>query len=193
MRKINSINNFNKNNKFKAEFKAEFRAVFRMVLWSLLFLFLFGLLINFLKFFGFGLSYQESQSMTPGWYVAYPIFGFSKIKRNEKLLFQPNKITEDLMLERGWIAPHAFLMKYAMGVPGDFICIKKNYFWINGQKIGKIFQKDSLGRPLPKLKFCRVLEPKEYWMGSTRVMNSFDSRYFGVVNVNQIKSQVVKI
>ncbi len=159
----------------------------------LLVLLVFYLLILTLRDWGFGLSYQESESMTPGWYMTYPIFSLNNLNHGDIVLFRPNPNIENLMLSRGWILPDSPMMKYLRGLPGDFVCIQNNQLWINQVLIGPVAQKDSLGRDLPHWKFCQVLKPGQYLMISTRSTHSFDGRYFGWINQDQMIAKAIKI
>jgi len=157
---------------------------------SLLGLIIFYFFILFLSYLGFGLSYQESTSMTPGWYFTYPI---NSLTRNNIILFRPDEHTENYMLERAWILPGSPIMKYLKGMPGDFVCIKNNQIFINQKEIGNIKKLDSKNRPLPDLTFCQTLVHNQFFMISTRVPNSFDSRYFGPITQEQMLAKAIKI
>ncbi len=165
----------------------------RIIFLSLLGLIIFYIFILFLKNWGFGFSYQESTSMTPGWYVTYPIFLKNNISRNNIILFKPDKNTENYMLSRSWILPGSPMMKYLKGLPGDFVCIRNTEIFINHKKIGDIQKLDSQNRPLPRLTFCQTLVHNQFFMMSTRVPNSFDSRYFGPIMREQMISKAIKL
>lgn len=173
--------------------RAENKINLNKLILILLSLGLLEIVIYGLHVWGWGLSDQESQSMEPGWYLTYPVFFNHKIKTGDIVLFNPDKTTEQLMLARGWIGPNTPMMKYVRAESGDVVCIHDQALWMNQVLVGEIKQQDSLGRPLPQISFCRKLKEGEFFMVSTRRPNSFDSRYFGVVKLNQILARAVAL
>ena len=57
---------------------------------------------------------------------------------------------------------------------------------VNGQWRGPTLSHDRAGRPLPVWTGCRPLGDGQYFMFSDHVPNSFDSRYFGPIDVVDI-------
>ena len=53
--------------------------------------------------------------------------------------------------------------------------------FINELRVGSVQATDSLGRPMPTNTGCYRLQSGEYFLLSTAIKNSFDSRYFGPV------------
>jgi len=65
--------------------------------------------------------------------------------------------------------------------PGDHVDTTGDWLVINARCIAPIFTVDSEGRPLPIWRARRVLNPDEFFVFSSRVPNSFDSRYYGPI------------
>ncbi len=82
-------------------------------------------------------------------------------------------------------APEVILKPIAAG-PGDHIDTTGEILFINGRHIAPIFTRDSNGHPLPVWRVNRVLESDEFFVLSTRVWNSLDSRYLGSIRRHEI-------
>ncbi len=115
------------------------------------------------------------------------------MKRDEILVFEPPPDILDFLNQRHWMIPHDWLMKRAIGLPHDFICIKNQTVFINQEPIGPIESVDQNNQPLPHLSFCRKLNHNEYFLMSTYITRSFDSRYFGPVDFSLIKGRAIKL
>jgi type IV secretory pathway protease TraF len=85
-------------------------------------------------------------------------------------------------------APSAYLfIKPVAAGPGDRVCNDSvNGLEINGVWLAHIAKSDSRGRSLPVWQSCRWLRENEFYVFSNTVSNSFDSRYFGVIQSRQI-------
>jgi conjugative transfer signal peptidase TraF len=143
----------------------------------------------FLK--NYRLTNQNSHSMPEGWYWIVPLS--SPIYRNEILVFEPPPHILEFLNTRHWLIPNDWLMKKAMGLPGDFICLKDHQVWINQQPVAPILAVDKNDQALPNLSFCRKLTHNEYFLMSTYITRSFDSRYFGPIDFSLIKGKAIKL
>ena len=85
----------------------------------------------------------------------------------------------------GWYAP---LIKRIVAVSGDHVVVSKSGVFVNGVKLKNsgLFKTDSAGRPLWPAKSGAV--PQGFvWLMSDYNPQSFDSRYFGAIPVQQIQ------
>jgi conjugative transfer signal peptidase TraF len=73
------------------------------------------------------------------------------------------------------------LLKTVAAGPGDQVCAEDGRLMIAGRVRAPIAWTDRQGRLLPHWKGCRRLRAGELFVFSTRVPNSFDSRYFGPI------------
>jgi conjugative transfer signal peptidase TraF len=84
------------------------------------------------------------------------------------------------------------LLKRIVGEPGDIIFYDEQGVWVNGQPVkqSKPSAKDTAGRPLEHFAWGFYdLKPGQYWVMGDHPM-SFDSRYFGPVDVVQIRNRL---
>lgn len=88
---------------------------------------------------------------------------------------------ENLAFQRGYLPRNTPVLKTIAAASDDQICIHDEAVFINELRVGSVQEKDSLGRPMPINTGCYRLQSGEYFLLSTAIKNSFDSRYFGPV------------
>jgi type IV secretory pathway protease TraF len=84
------------------------------------------------------------------------------------------------------LSPPSSILKPIAAGPGDRIDTTGECLFINGDRVAPIFTRDSEGLPLPVWRVNRTLESDEFFVLSTRVWNSLDSRYLGSIRRHQI-------
>lgn len=149
------------------------------------------IILIFIIFIGCLLSQRNkyiinpSKSLTRGIYKTFPV---ETINKGDIVVFNiPNDIKK-MAKEREYILKDAqTLMKIVAATKDDIVTIKNDELFINGISWGKMAYKDSHLRKLePKSE--KELQPKnddEYLLLS-KVKNSFDGRYIGVVKRKDI-------
>ena len=83
------------------------------------------------------------------------------------------------------------VLKPVVAVAGDVVEIGPEAVTVNGQRLpgSSIAASDSLGRELPRVAWGRyVVGADQLWLVSTRVPNSWDSRYLGPIPTSQVWS-----
>ena len=83
------------------------------------------------------------------------------------------------------------LLKPVVAVAGDVVEIGPEAMTVNGQRLpgSSTAASDSLGRELPHMAWGRhIVGADELWLVSTRVPNSWDSRYLGPISTAQVWS-----
>lgn len=78
------------------------------------------------------------------------------------------------------------ILKHVAAVSGDLVCTTNSKLEINGRVRAPILRHDRRGAVLPRWEGCRRLGDSEVFVFSDRIPNSFDSRYFGLVNRAEI-------
>ena len=74
------------------------------------------------------------------------------------------------------------MLKAVAAGPGDQVCARSGRLVIAGRDRAPIAWTDGAGRVLPHWDGCRRLTASELFVFSDRVRNSFDSRYFGPID-----------
>lgn len=77
-------------------------------------------------------------------------------------------------------------MKYAMGIPHDYACNSNDKIIINHKIIGGIKKYYSPKKILPKRIYCARLKDDQYLLLNTAIPRSFDGRYFGPIDQENI-------
>ena len=83
------------------------------------------------------------------------------------------------------------VLKPVVAVAGDVVELGPEAVVVNGQRLpGSVSADvDSLGLPLPHAVWGRhVVAAHEFWLVSTRVPNSWDSRYLGPFSRSQVRA-----
>ena len=78
------------------------------------------------------------------------------------------------------------ILKAIAAASGDRVCTQSNRLTINDRIRAPIAAKDRFGDVLPRWRDCRQLTAGELFVFSDLIPNSFDSRYFGPVNRNDV-------
>ena len=78
------------------------------------------------------------------------------------------------------------ILKTIRAGQGDQVCAQHQVLAINGRALARIARVDRRGRTLPGWSGCRRLGDGEFFVLSTRIPNSVDSRYYGPVRRAEI-------
>jgi conjugative transfer signal peptidase TraF len=104
----------------------------------------------------------------------------------------PDNVKHLVFIERRWLPEFANLLKEVMAVEGDYVCENSNALQVKNL-IGPVSPVDSSGRHLPQFVYCGLLKKDQLFVGDLPNWRSFDSRYFGPVNVKNIKGVAIPI
>jgi conjugative transfer signal peptidase TraF len=109
---------------------------------------------------------------------------------------RPREVAE-FARERGYLGPGPCeggvrpLGKAVLAVEGDLVTLQPDGIRVNGAAVPRsaIVPRDSRGRPLPHYPWGEYrLRPEQIWLFSPYRLNSYDSRYFGPVGLNDVVS-----
>lgn len=79
------------------------------------------------------------------------------------------------------------LIKYLIGVPGDLARISDNKIIINGKEFdAPRLETTATGHPLPRPEQTEFILGDDEYLVYTPAARSFDSRYYGRINSDQI-------
>lgn len=147
---------------------------------------------------GFGITYNSTPSIPVGLYRIQPLVGDPA--RGDIVGVCLEGEFARLALERGYVRPRGLehivygtrceggvgaIGKPIVGVPGDTVEIGGEGIRINGRLLpcGSAPARDRLGRAVPRVPQGRlVLGEGEYWIQSSLVVRSLDSRVIGVLS-----------
>lgn len=123
------------------------------------------------------LAWNLTDSLPRGLYLRLPQGSPNK---GDIVAFQVPQKVRRMVFDRRYLPPRAQLFKRVIAVTGDRVCTREGRYSVNDETIGKVLDVDTRGDPLPVHRFCGVVPPGHYYVGS-RSPRSFDSRYFGPV------------
>ena len=81
-----------------------------------------------------------------------------------------------------------FLIKPVAAGPGDLVDTSGDRVRVNGVDLGPIYELDTDGRGLPRVRVRRELGPGEWLLVSRRCPGSLDGRYFGPVRTADLEA-----
>ena len=97
-----------------------------------------------------------------------------------------------LAAERGYIGRWNALIKPVMATTGHVVCRTGPTIEVNGRSLGTARAFDAFGRPMPQWAGCRQLDGDLIFLLSADP-NSFDGRYFGVLNATAVLGTAIPI
>jgi len=137
-----------------------------------------------------------SNSLPPGLYRIIPA------GKGSDLLVCPTGVAEKVSIEREYRVKsfgcgdgYAPLLKPIAARAGDTVTLSQAGVAVNGKLLqnSKQYPKDGIGRPMPMVPFgTYAVLPGTVWVISSYNRFSFDSRYFGPVNLDE-KVQYAKL
>ena len=133
------------------------------------------------------LIYNKSQSAPVGWYRLDPN---GVILRDVKVAAFAPTDARKLAEERGYLPANIPLIKTVWAVGGDRICAINGVISAPNRPDILASREDSLGRRMPELKDCFTLKEGQVFLISTDVQTSWDSRYFGPVELEDVLGTV---
>ncbi len=128
--------------------------------------------------------YPSSASLPAGLYMR----SFETVQVGSIVAFPAPAIARRYQESTGVTVSSGYLfIKPVAAGPGDRVCNNPlDGLEINDVWMAPLVRTDSLKRPLTIWRSCRRLRDKEFFMFSDTVLNSFDSRYYGIVQARQI-------
>lgn len=93
----------------------------------------------------------------------------------------PTRLQPYIQMRTGQRGEQWYILKPILAGPGDHVDTTGDQLWINGKTIAPITTHDGAGRQLPVWRGNRVLQSDEYFVFSSRIPNSLDSRHYGPI------------
>jgi conjugative transfer signal peptidase TraF len=108
-------------------------------------------------------------------------------QRGDLVAFPLPESVRELLYERQYVPRSIRLLaKPVAALGGDHVCVRDHELVVNGHVAGKVLTVDRDGKPMPQYSGCGVLPPSELFV-STEHDNSFDSRYFGAIELPVVR------
>ncbi len=105
--------------------------------------------------------------------------------RSEVAVLRLPKWASNIADQRQYLPTTALLLKPVAAAKDDIVCRFGRHVFVNGELRATALTQDRLGRPLPSWMGCLKPQGGQIFVLSKR-KDSFDSRYFGVVDQRQV-------
>ena len=154
-----------------------------------------------LVFKNVGYTHNRTISEPRGYYLTFKskinqgdvyMICLSKAKMPYLLVMEKLGLQTSNECDNGYIP----LLKKIVGIPGDIINVTNNGVKVNGSLLNNsiaISQYKKINLLPITLGWSHRLGTNEYWVAGGDIERSYDSRYFGVVNSNEIMSRAVLV
>jgi conjugative transfer signal peptidase TraF len=122
----------------------------------------------------------------------YRVEADAPVRRGDMVIAWIAEPARSLAASRRYLPANVPLVKRAAAVPGDVVCAAGSEMSINGMKSATRRKSDAAQRPMPWWTGCRRLGQGEYFLLMDRP-DSFDGRYFGVTQREQLVGRAVLV
>jgi conjugative transfer signal peptidase TraF len=129
------------------------------------------------------LVYNPSDSVPRGW---YRVMTASDLHKGDTVLVQLPANVQAFAAQRGYLPDGVPLLKRIAALPPQQVCIRDHTALVDGLAVAAALAHDSHHRSLPTWSGCRALVAGEVFLLSTTHPASFDSRYWGPINVSDV-------
>lgn len=131
--------------------------------------------------------YNASESVPVGWYrIETMVESASSLRVGGIVLTRLPAEPAALAAQRGYLPAHIPLLKRVGAVSPQHVCVRQGQVRIDGTPVAVVLRADRLGRAMPVWSGCRALVVGEVFLLSDTHPGSFDSRYFGPIDVSSV-------
>lgn len=134
------------------------------------------------------LIYNGSASAPAGFYRVDQALA----QRGDYVLIEPPIWLGSLIERREYLPPGVPLIKSIAATAGDVVCRWNTRIFINGSFVGTARTTDKNGWQLPRWQGCQRLQDHQIFL-LQRHPESFDSRYFGIIDRSRIIERATKL
>ena len=132
------------------------------------------------------LVYNPTESAPPGWYVVHPA---AQLAVGEYVIAQLPRDIAAFAAKREYLPRHVPVLKRIAATAGQRVCVRDGTVLIDGAAIATTLTLDGKRRRLTPWSHCRKLETGELFLLNTSTPSSFDSRYFGPIDVSFVRGK----
>lgn len=106
---------------------------------------------------------------------------------------RPSPALGRFMAERRYVEANVLLIKPVAAASGATVCRIGVRVTIDARPVASALPRDRFGRPLPAWSGCRRLRAGELFLIAPYRRDSFDSRYFGVIDSRRIVGRALPL
>lgn len=130
--------------------------------------------------------YNPSPSVARGWYRIGAAGGAASLRAGSLVLVRLPAGVAALAAQRGYLPAGVPILKRIGAVAPQSVCIRGQAVHVDGAAVATVLARDGAQRPLQPWIPCRALVEGELFLLSNAHPASFDSRYFGPVDVSAV-------
>ncbi|MBX9612914.1 MAG: S26 family signal peptidase [Burkholderiales bacterium] len=129
------------------------------------------------------LVFNPSDSVSRGWYLVEVA---DELHRGDTVLVRLPARVQAFAAQRGYLPKGVPLLKRIEALPPQRVCIRGRVVFVDGHAVATALAHDSQQLSLPTWSGCRALAADEMFLLSDSHPASFDSRYWGPMNVSAV-------
>ena len=130
--------------------------------------------------------YNPSASVAPGWYRLERLERADSLHVGSTVLVRLPADVAALAAQRGYLPSGVPILKRVGALAPKSVCVREQTVRIDGAVVASVRLQDGMVRPLQAWGQCRALAEGEVFLLSDTHPASFDSRYFGPVQVSAV-------
>ena len=132
------------------------------------------------------LVYNPTESAPPGWYVVHPV---AQLEVGDYVIAQLPHDIAVFAAKRDYLPRHVPVLKRIAATAGQRVCVRDGTVFIDGAAVATTLARDGKRRSLTAWPHCRTLETGELFLLNASAPSSFDSRYFGPLDVSFVRGE----
>jgi conjugative transfer signal peptidase TraF len=123
----------------------------------------------------------------------YAVEAAARLEVPDLVAVEPPAPLARFLVERGYIAHGAPLLKRVVGLPGQRVCRSGRTITVDAVEMGEALERDRFGRELPVWQGCRVIADSEIFLMNWEVRDSLDGRYFGPIPASSVIGRAIPL
>jgi conjugative transfer signal peptidase TraF len=127
------------------------------------------------------LVYNASDSAPRGLYVVSPA---TNLRIGDYVVARLPRVAAELAAGRGYLPRSVPVLKQIVALAHQWICVKDGRVHVDETMVTPVLPEDGNRRPLKPWDGCRRLLPGEVFLLNVTNPASFDSRYFGPIDMS---------
>ena len=136
------------------------------------------------------LVYNPSESAPPGWYVIHPS---SDVQLGDYVIVRLPRDIATFAAQRRYLPLGVPVLKRVVATQGHWVCVVDGRVLIDGLAVARTRSLDGRHHSLTAWSHCRRLLPGELFLLNSESLSSFDSRYFGPVDMSFVRGRATPL
>ena len=136
------------------------------------------------------LVYNPSESAPRGWYLIHRV---TNLRIGDYLIVTLPRDIAVFAAKRGYLPLGVPVLKRVAATEGHQVCVRDGRIVIDGLPVANTHPYDGKHRALIAWSHCRQLLAGELFLLNTDSASSFDSRYFGPVDISFVRGRATPL